>query len=241
MSEVRRPQQLPTYEEIEALQWPLHDVARMLRYTKLVLSLSDITDDEARRIAEHLNQTNNEPADLPDCDKAARAINGVKSELGPDGWIVPAMPPEQYLIQAQHVAAVAALLAGRRLLDLQSELSKLAFVLPGAADSGNRLADLNLTALACRCCSLAMDAIFMVSRVEMQRAMEAREAERRSEAGRKGAEALHAATRDAKALVLEWWGERSGTMTKEAAADAIVAARLVGEGRATIRRWLQGA
>lgn len=59
--------------------------------------------------------------------------------------------------------------------------------------------------------------------------------------GRLGAEARHAPTRDAKALVLDWWSQRRGTMSKEAAADAIVGERLISEARSTIRRWLIGA
>lgn len=59
------------------------------------------------------------------------------------------------------------------------------------------------------------------------------------ELGKKGAVARHASTRDAKALVLQWWNENvKGTMSKEAAADAIVAAKLVSETRQTIRKWL---
>lgn len=58
---------------------------------------------------------------------------------------------------------------------------------------------------------------------------------------RAGAHARHAPTRDAKRLVLDWWADRKGTMTKEAAADAIVNERLVLESRATVRDWLKGA
>jgi hypothetical protein len=56
------------------------------------------------------------------------------------------------------------------------------------------------------------------------------------------ASARHAPTRDAKTLVLEWWranGDK-GRLTKEAAADQIIALRLVSESRTTVRRWLAG-
>lgn len=58
-----------------------------------------------------------------------------------------------------------------------------------------------------------------------------------------GAQARHAPTRDAKQLTLRWWANHGsgGRMTKERAADAIVALRLVNEKRSTIRAWLRGA
>ena len=59
---------------------------------------------------------------------------------------------------------------------------------------------------------------------------------------RQGAAARHAPTRDARVLVLAWWRDHgAGRMTREAAADAIVDKRLVGETRRTIRNWLKGA
>lgn len=55
-------------------------------------------------------------------------------------------------------------------------------------------------------------------------------------------DARHAPSRDARRLVIEWWNEKGkDRMTKEAAADAIVKARLVHEARSTIRGWLRGA
>lgn len=63
----------------------------------------------------------------------------------------------------------------------------------------------------------------------------------RADGARAAADKRHAPTRDAKRLVLTWWDANRGAMNKEQAADAIVAARLVSEKRATVRRWLRGA
>ena len=72
----------------------------------------------------------------------------------------------------------------------------------------------------------------------------------RASIGRNAANKRHAPSRDAKALVLTWWAEhktdrrsdgKPGTITREQAADAIVAARLVSETRTTVRDWLKGA
>lgn len=63
----------------------------------------------------------------------------------------------------------------------------------------------------------------------------------RSRAAKAAAEARHAPTRNAKALVLDWWKVNKASMNKEDAADAIVSARLVNETRSTIRGWLKGA
>lgn len=72
----------------------------------------------------------------------------------------------------------------------------------------------------------------------------------RSDAARAAANKRHAPTRDAKALALSWWAQHradprprggKGTLTKEEAADVIVAMRLVSEGRTTVRKWLRGA
>lgn len=66
-------------------------------------------------------------------------------------------------------------------------------------------------------------------------------AEARSHIARAAANARHAPTRDARRLVTSWWhANGAGKMTKEAAADAIMAARLVGDSRRTVRGWLVG-
>ncbi len=54
-----------------------------------------------------------------------------------------------------------------------------------------------------------------------------------------GAKKRHAPTRDAMELVHAWWFKNGeGKMTKDDAADAIVAANLVSEKRSAIRKWL---
>lgn len=79
-----------------------------------------------------------------------------------------------------------------------------------------------------------------VSRACGEGADEALRAVRRAMA-KAAAHARHAPTRDARALVGAWWVENGkGRMTKEAAADAIVARRIVGESRRTVRGWLVG-
>jgi hypothetical protein len=73
---------------------------------------------------------------------------------------------------------------------------------------------------------------------DKNRALRAKQA-MKVEAGVRLAEKHHAPTRDAMALVHAWWREHGeGKMTKDAAADAIVAKKLVIEKRSTIVRWL---
>lgn len=198
---------LPTDDELSGLRWPLLDVARMLHMARLVLALGGIADDEASAIAEHLQRAGGpELKGLADCDELAREFNGLRSELGVDGWTVPAMPPGRFRVQSHHVAAVAALLIGRRLLSLQPGLSRLALALPAApgAPVGDRLADLTLASLAGRCCSLAADAVFMVGRSEMRQAVEEAEAKRRSAAASKGGAQRRFADEDLLAFLAEW-------------------------------------
>jgi hypothetical protein len=202
---------LATEEELDRMAWPLLEVARMLRLARFALTLEGITDGEARRIAQHWTEAAQlQEAHLVQFDTVARAVNGVHRTLGPDGWIVPAMPPEQYRIQAHHVAAVAALLVGRRLLELQPGLSKLALALSDlAGKERDRIADLNLAALAGQCCSYAADAVFMAGRTEMRATMEEAESRRRSEAGRKGG-ARQQFTDDELVRFLAEWQSREG-------------------------------
>lgn len=234
---------LPSDDDLDRLAWPLLEAAQMLRLARFVLANVGITDDETRRIADRLiAATAKQSADLVQYDSVAREVNGLRPVLGPDGWTVPMMPPSQYRVQAEHVAAVAALLVGRRLIELQPGMSKVALALSNTVGERDRIADLNLAALAGQCCIHAANAVFMVGRTDMRAATEAAEALRRSEAGRKGGAPQQFSDADLVQFVAEWQareGKRRGAI-KDAARHFDVTDRAIGLRLKSIREKQEG-
>lgn len=207
---------LPSEADIDRLAWPLLDVARMLRLARFVLSNADITEDEVRKIAERWTAAAAaQPGKLEQLDSVAREVNEQRPVLTPEGWTIPAMPASQYRVQAEHVAAVAALLAGRRLIEMQPGMSKIALALASIGGERDRIADLNLAALAGQCCSHVVDAMFIVGRTAMRAAVEEAEARRRSEAARKGGAPQRFPDSDLVQFMAEWQareGKRRGAV-----------------------------
>lgn len=167
---------LPTDDDLQGMRWPLLEVARMLRLARLSLSLSGVRDTEAQRIAAHLLAAPQLPERPPDCAALGAAVSA---------------DPAQ-------VAAVAALLIGRRLIEPQPGLSRLVLALPDPGRS--RLADLQLAALAGQCCSLAAAAIYAEGRGEVRQELAAQ----RREDGRKGGAPKRFSDDDLLGFLAQW-------------------------------------